>query len=155
MGKISADDEKNIRELIEKERPQIALLYPELASRPREMRKLVEAIDALIASWLAAMPSDSDELRYFFARQISAAFNFYSQYVCAEFKELCGYLGERFKNGQFEIIEVNDNGKKVAIESHMLDTIIFRRNFFAAYLGDELKCFDDYLSKEPPVSGAS
>ncbi len=148
MGKISPEEERQIREMAERHRRQITLMYPELAIRPQEMRKFVEAADALILSWLATRPESAEDLERFFSRQISIAFNFYSRYVRAEFQELCDELRKRFKNGTSEFIEVEKDGKKEEIEAHMLDMIILRRNMFSAYLGEELKCIADFLEPE-------
>ncbi len=155
MGKIDPNDERHLREMVERERSQFTLMFPELAVRPAEMRKMVEAMDALIMSWLATRPESAEDLERFFTRQISLAFNFYSLYVCAEFRELCEHLQKRYKNGTSEITEIERDGEKVEIESHMLDTIIVRRNMLAAYLGDELKCIDDYLGREEPSAPAA
>lgn len=144
MGKISLDEERFIREKVNKNRAFIAKLYPELAHRPDEMRKMVEAIDLLIVNWLKFRPETGEELKNFFAQQTVIVCNYYSQYVAVEFKEFCVYLEKMCPNGTAVFVDIRKNGKIELGIAHLLDWMIIRRNYFAAYLGDELKCFDDY-----------
>lgn len=144
MGKIPPDEERYIRDKVNKDKALISEFYPEFARRPDEMKKMVEAIDLLIANWLRTRPETGEVLRDFFARQAAIICNHYSQYVAVEFRKFCESLMKNFSDGATIFMDVEKDGKKEQYEAHLLDLIIVRRNFLAAYLGDELKCFYDY-----------
>lgn len=150
MGKMSPDDERWFRENVKVDRAFIAQVFPEFACRPNEMRKMAEAIDLLIANWLRFRPETGEELKNFFAQQAAIVCNHYSQCVAAEFREYCEDLKKIFPNGTAEFIEMEKDGKKEVFESHLLDRLMLRRNFLAAYFGGELKCLDDYFSLDAP-----